>query len=153
MQIEGLWCTGPGCAFTLPTAEAAAAAGWQEVGGEWFCACHGAPAVMKARRVAELAELRLKAEQRAARNQDTAAKQGFTTEQYAAWADFQQGLVNFHRKHGKLAPAPLRLLAPKTWLAIHEREGAIDVEQAVQKLETAEKNSQAARERLTWRVQ
>ena len=113
--------------------------GWYELDGETYCPLHG-PIEAYQRKMARIrADRKRYFEAKALAARENLAKQGMTTEEYARWNKFQSDLVNFHKKHGKLAPEGLRLLNPHQWLFRVTKYGDIDVEGEVQHLENIKK--------------
>lgn len=140
-QAGGVSCPEENCWYWCFDEGLAEGTGWFRVGDTLFCPDHGPLHSLQARNQARRDVLTLRAERISARVRDDAAKSSLTTRDYANWHEFQQQLVNFHRKHGKLAPAALRVLTPKDWLALHQ-EGPIDVEKAAEEHDRAKQERQ-----------
>src|SRR5579863_3544416 len=132
-------CKEPGCPSWVFGEDLALGQGWQKVGDELFCPDHWPLAALNERNRV-LQQHREARSAQIARNIHTdEAKKSLTTADYANWHEFQQEIVNFHRKHGKLAPAELRGLSPKDWLQRYQNQGPIDVEKVAQTIFEVEK--------------
>ena len=136
MEIEEARCADPNCYYAAFNEEHALHTGWAVVEGELFCPLHHAQARMKANRAAQKDQVRRS-------HHDSQAKKGFTAAEYAQWDKFQSDLADYHRKTGKLAPKPLRLMNPFQWLYLTKKRGPIDVEAEVQRMDQAQKDYEA----------
>ena len=146
-------CAEEGCVEFKFDEGAALAVGWDLVEGRLFCPSHRQLAARAALAKAEWARLRARSEELRAKRHAAEAKTGLSTRDYAKWNEFQQEMTNFHKKHGKRAPAALRALNPKTWLAYTRKNGPVDVELAAAALFEAEKRADETREWLMRRVE
>ena len=140
------WCHDESCQVeTGLTLEQACAQGWDLIEDFTYCPLHRQEAARRALRAHEDARLReLAVKMRAERNAHRAAT-CLTRTEYRAWDEFQSDLANFHREHGKPAPAALRTLDPRRWRDQYAKTGRIDVELAADSLSEAEKRAEATR--------
>ena len=129
-------CADQLCSYGALNEEHALWTGWAVVEGELYCPLHHAQARMKASRAAQKEHVQR-------RHHDSAAKKGFTSAEYAGWDKFQSDLADYHKKHGKLAPKPLRMMNPFQWLYLTKKRGPIDVEAEVQRMDQAKADAEA----------
>jgi hypothetical protein len=146
-------CADPGCLEYRFDVSAALREGWDEVEGGLFCPLHRAAAARRALKTAELAQFKARADAFRVQRHELEAKTCLTTPDYARWNEFQQELTRFHKRHGKLAPAALRLLDPRKWLAHTAKNGEINVEKEAEGLYAAEERAEATRSWLIGRVE
>lgn len=146
-------CADDGCVEFRFDDEAALREGWDVVDDAPFCPLHRAEAASRALREAEVKRLKGLIEARKARTNALDAKAGLSASGYAAWDQFQADLADYHREHGKLAPAALRLMEPRKWLVFYARQGRIDVALAAEAMEGAENRANSTRDWLLRRVE
>lgn len=142
-------CADSGCAAQAFNEEHALYQGWSVVGGALFCPLHGSIAARQVRNQRRILELRELVDAKKAEELQKEAKSWLSARDRLAWDEFQEQLVNFHKKFGKLAPRQLRLLDPQSWLARHTQTGPINVEHEALSLEEAE-NKPQNRSKRSW---
>jgi hypothetical protein len=146
-------CADDGCLEFRFDDDAALREGWDLIEDRLFCPLHRPGAARQALQAAELTRFRAWKEKRQAERNAKGARAGLSASGYAAWDQFQSDLADYHREHGKLAPAALRLMEPRKWLAFYARQGRIDVALAAESLEGAEQRANDTRDWLLRRVE
>jgi hypothetical protein len=124
VEITGVWCGDSTCGVSAPNLEAAAAAGWREVGEAIYCAVH----YYGPYREAKKEKIRAQIEARQRHHDKEVAKKMFSAAEYRAWDQFQSDMADYHKKTGKLAPSVLRTMRPTEWLGEFKEKGRIDIE-------------------------
>lgn len=134
-------CEQAHCTEFMFDEDAAVRVGWAIVEGQWFCAFCAPMATLNSRRAAQVGAQRQM-------SNASAARRLLNAEEYRAWDEFQSDLANFHRDHGKLAPAELRAMRPGEWVQGYRAVGRIDVEKSAENFEKLHKEQEATRERI-----
>lgn len=145
-------CEDEGCLEFRFDTDAALREGWDSVEGRLYCPLHRQEAARRALAAAEVRRMQETIGRLRRERHEREAKAGLSPAEYRAWDEFQSDLVNFHKTHGKLAPAVLRTMDPRRWLAHYGETGRIDIDQVADELFAKEEAARKTRDWLMHRL-